>query len=368
MSDGGGMSGGALAGIAVAGVAVIMVIVGIIVYCFIASRKSNDKNSRPMRQVQKAPDIYASSASQKMDYRAPRVSKFPDPIKEKDEKNKNRGYDNPTFKRSSSDSSSVDGNSLEGGRDLSPPRPSRRGYNNPGFSSDSSFEDSSSMEENGGKVDAYSSVDFEHEQRKQPQRRSLKAATKNDIISGKDKGSTDSGSVRGGRSQRVNLDMPDSSRSQSRGGNSYPSRKPRSDSPLTMEILEKHDKTHDSSTSLSKARTESNETSTVTQTSLVTETETSGTISDRQRKFVKNASLRRNSPSRSSSHRRYKKDKEKEPSKHGSARRSHRSRSSSPSSGSVSSSQRSRRSRSADKRLAKEQAILPIFQNPHSRA
>lgn len=162
----------------------------------------------------------------------------------------------------------------------------------------------------------------------------------------------------------------------------FSKRNPRSDSPLTIETLEKHEKRTarkettdwDDQVAFKGSKSKKREpspsrtydSSEVTQTSLTTE----GTATTGSSRFAKNPSLRRNSPARSSSHRRYRQDGEKDekgrrkPRRTRSSERERQERSRSPGS-SRSGSGSTRRSRSSSareaKKINKEQAMLPIF-------
>ena len=261
--------------------------------------------------------LFISAASQP-DYPMPsRVNQYPDPVAKRNsrrkerEKNHDVGHVNPAYNRHGSE---TDSNSSDmDNRDISPPRVrrARGGHENMAFSSDSSYEDSSSVEED--KVPGSYSV--EDETFDKNRRRSFKNATKEqDILDGR---RTDRRERSSGRYTRTG----DQERRSRR--DDFKPRNPRSDSPLTIETLEKHekitrresDRKPDTSKKDKSRRREPSPSvdSSATQTgSLVTEGTdfTTTTISSVPR-FDKNPNLRRSSPSRSSSHRRYKKDSTK---------------------------------------------------------
>lgn len=260
----------------------------------------------------------------------------------------------------------------------------RGGQANDAFSSESSYEDSSSVDDEvvGGNY----TMERETDRDRKP-RGSYKRATgkQDDYLDG-------SRNKSNGRYRRTE----DESQRMSRR-DEYSKRNPRSDSPLTIETLEKHEKTLARRESKewedqkafrnNKSRkrepspsSRTYESSEVTQASLTTEgTEYTATTMSSTR-FQKNPSLRRNSPSRSSSHRRYRKDHETDEKGRRKPRRTRSSererserhdrrnhdRSRSPGSASSrSGSGSTRRSRTSSareaKKLNKEQAILPIF-------
>lgn len=307
--------------------------------------------------------------------RKSRVNQYPDPTARRRERD--NGHVNPAYTRHGSDSSSV-GSDVEG-RDLSPPRVRRPRDGN--FSSLSS-DDSSSVEDDVIPGNSFK-MEREIEDRDRRGRSSYKRSRQNDLL--------DSDRTNTGRYRRTDEESQRMSRRDEF------TRNPRSDSPLTIGSLRKHeeitgsDKHDDNKSSKSRSRrrdpspsSRTYESSEVTQMSLTTEgtmtTQSSGT------RFQKNPSLRRNSPSRSSSHRRYRKDNEKDANgrrkprrtrssdrgDHTDSARRERSRSPGGSSQRSSSSRgSSRRSRSAAKAEAKqanrEQAILPIFQQTKSK-
>ena len=331
--------------------------------------------------------VFCISAASGPDYpKRPRVNQYPDPVAHKKERQKERertrhdvGHVNPAYNRHGSESDS--NTSDMDNRDISPPRVrrARGGRENPAFSSDSSYEDSSSVDEE--RVEGYSVKD---ETFRQDRRRSYKEAREQDILDGRrsERDKADGRYRRTGEERRSRRDDF--------------KRNPRSDSPLTIETLKTHEKItrgdqkadiskRDSMKEKRRREPSPSQDSSLTQTgSLVTEG-TEHTATTAGSRFEKNPRLRRNSPSRSSSHRRYRKDNKDSQgrSRHhrsGSGERNHH-RSSSNEGGhkdrsrSPGSSSRSRRSnssggsmsRSDAKRLNKQQAVLPIFADPKGK-
>ena len=302
-----------------------------------------------------------------------RVNQYPDPEAARKARQRSKrmeqGHSNPAYERHGSESSSSD---VDKG-DLSPPRVRRPrgGQVNEAFSSASSCDESSSI----GDDEVPGSFEIDNEVRPKRNRSSYKRSKQHDLL--------DSAKPRSDRG------LNESQRRSRR--DEFNKRNPRSDSPLTIETLEKHEKRtrqekddwrNDKNRSVrSKKRdtspSRSYEGSETTGVSLVTEgTEFSATTASSGQRFAKNPSLRRNSPSRSSSHRRYRKDNEKDSTgrrkprrTRSSDRQSERSRSPggerrsrSGSTGSNSGSYRSSRSRTSEyKKMNKEQAMLPIF-------
>lgn len=282
---------------------------------------------------------------------------------------------NPAYARHSSDSSSI-GSDVDG-RDLSPPRIRHQ-------CSSLSSDDSSSIDDDVIPGNSFR-MEKETDGHNKHTRSSYKRSRQNDLLDS-DTTDTSSRGFRRNNEESGRLSRRDEFK-----------RNPRSDSPLTIGSLKKHEEitggdknedTRSSKHSRTKRREQSPssrtyESSEYTQASLTTEG-TMTTVSSTR--FQKNPSLRRNSPSRSSSHRRYRKDNEKDEKGRRRPRRtrssdrgdhtdSRRERSRSPGSNSQrSSSSRSsnRRSRSAAKAEArvknKEQAILPIFQQPNKKS
>ena len=315
-----------------------------------------------------------------------RVNQYPDPVAHRKDRQKERersrhdvGHVNPAYSRHASE---TDSNSSDmDNRDVSPPRVrrARGGRENLAFISDSSYEDSSSMEDE--RVEGYT---LEDETFKQDRRRSYKQSREQDIL---DRDKADGGRYisRSGEGRRSRRD-------------DFKKHPPRSDSPLTIETLEKHekitrgdrDKKGDNSKRDSfrkdKRRREPSpsQDSSLTNTGSVVTEGTEHTATTLGSRFEKNPRLRRNSPSRSSSHRRYRKDNKDSQGRSrthrsGSGERSHQHRSGSNEGGHRDRSRspgstRSRRSRSSDgsgsmsrhdaKKLNKQQAVLPIFSDP----
>ena len=320
-----------------------------------------------------------------------RVNQYPDPVAHRKERQRERersrhdvGHVNPAYSRHGSE---TDSNSSDmDNRDVSPPRVrrARGGRDNLAFSSDSSYEDSSSMEDE--RVEGYS---LEDETFKQDRRRSYKQSREQDILDGR----------------RTDRDKADGGRYIARGEgrrsrrDDFTKRNPRSDSPLTIETLEKHEKitrgdqkgdSKRDSMRKDKSRRRDpspSQDSSVTQTGSVVTEGTEHTATTVGSRFEKNPRLRRSSPSRSSSHRRYRKDNKDSQGRSrthrsGSGDRSHHHRSGSNEGGHRDRSRspgssRSRRSRSSDgsgsmsrsdaKRLNKQQAVLPIFADPKGK-
>lgn len=382
------MSAGVFIGAGVGGAALVVGIIAGVIYCYYKARKEKSNTN-----MTKSSDHVFTTAASQPDYpMRSRVNQYPDPVAKRNsrrkerEKNHDAGHVNPAYNRHGSETES--NSSDMDNRDISPPRVrrARGGHENRAFSSDSSYEDSSSMEED--KVPGSYSV--EDETFDKNRRRSFQKATKEqDILDGR---RTDRRERPGGRYTRTG----DQERRSRR--DDFKPRNPRSDSPLTIETLEQHekitrresDRKPDTSKKDKSRKREPSPSvdSSATQTgSLVTEgTEfTATTMSSAGPRFVKNPSLRRSSPSRSSSHRRYRKDNKDsagrtrhrphsgERRSHSGERRSHsgesRDRSRSPG------SSRSRRShssggssRSEAKHLNKQQAILPIFADPKKKS
>ena len=300
-----------------------------------------------------------------------RVNQYPDPAaarrSRRREQERDKGHVNPAYARHSSDSSSI-GSDVEG-RDLSPPRIRHQ------FSSLSS-DDSSSVDDD--VIPGNDSFKMERETNSKNSRASYKRSRHNDML---DSDRSDSSQFRrnndatGRRSRR----------------DDYKPRNPRSDSPLTIGSLKKHEaitgsdnkedtrsSRHNRSRRREQSPSRTNESSEYTLASLTTEGTVTTASSSR---FQKNPSLRRNSPSRSSSHRRYRNDHEKDSTGRRKPRRtrshdrgdrtdsrSDRSKSSDGgsqrSSSSRSSSRRSRSAAKAEaKQVNKDQAMLPIFAN-----
>lgn len=308
-----------------------------------------------------------------------KVNYNPDPDKARRSRRRGRdsGHVNPGYNRNSSDSSSV-GSDVDG-RDLSPPRV-RKSH----LSSDSSYDESSSVDEEiPGESPTYR-MEREIDRR---DRTSYKKSRQNNLLDPRD--DPDSS---GGKYRRTNGEYQRMSRRENF------ERNPRSDSPLTIGSLRKHterlgpggqsDQREDrKNNSSSKGRrrdvspsTKTNEESEVSKMSLTTGG-TDITATTTGSKFEKNPRLRRNSPSRSSSHRRYRKDSERDekgrrrPRRTVSAEREReerkKKRSQSPSSGSERSgssrSGSSRRSRSEATRINKDQGELPIFREMNKK-
>ncbi|XP_053377587.1 pre-mRNA-splicing factor 38B-like [Mercenaria mercenaria] len=376
---GGGASAGIFVGVGVGACALIVGVIAVVIYCYMKARKEKANSN-----MTKSTDVFSTAASNtQYDYpQRSKVNQFPDPEAARRSRRRERGRDaghsNPAFTRHSSDTSSI---SDADGRDLSPPRARRPrgGQLNDAFSSESSYEDSSSVEDEvvGGNYRMERETDREKERRT---RSSYKRATgrQDDLLDGSRGENT-------GRYRRTD----DESQRMSRR-DEFSKRNPRSDSPLTIETLEKHEKNlarreskewEDQKAFKNRSRKRDSspsrtyESSEVTQASLTTEgTEFTATTMSSTR-FQKNPSLRRNSPSRSSSHRRYRKDNEKD--EHGRRkprrtrskdrsgshdRQSDRSRSPGSSRSGSGSTRRSRSSSAREaKRINKEQAMLPIF-------
>lgn len=377
----GGASAGVFIGAGVGGAALVVGIIAGVVYCYYKARKEKSNTN-----MTKSSDHVFTTAASQPDYPMPsRVNQYPDPVAKRNsrrkerEKNHDVGHVNPAYNRHGSE---TDSNSSDmDNRDISPPRVrrARGGHENMAFSSDSSYEDSSSVEED--KVPGSYSV--EDETFDKNRRRSFQKATKEqDILDGR---RTDRRERSSGRYTRTG----DQERRSRR--DDFKPRNPRSDSPLTIETLEKHekitrresDRKPDTSKKDKSRRREPSPSvdSSATQTgSLVTEgTDFTATTMSSGPRFAKNPSLRRSSPSRSSSHRRYRKDNKDSAGRtrhhrpHSGERRSHsgesRDRSRSPG------SSRSRRShssggssRSEAKQINKQQAILPIFADPKKKS
>ncbi|KAL4226788.1 hypothetical protein ACF0H5_014767 [Mactra antiquata] len=369
---GGGISAGVIVGAGVGACALVVGLIALVIYCFMKARKEKANSN-----MTKSTDVFATAASNtQYDYpRRSKVNQFPDPEAARRSRRRERGRDvghsNPAYARQS-DSSSI-GSDVDG-RDLSPPRVRRPrgGQTNEAFSSESSYEDSSSVDDEvvGG------SYRMERETDRERNRNSYKRSKQNDIIDGSKNQSNGRYRHTGEESQRVSR------------RDEFSKRNPRSDSPLTIETLEKHEKItrreskewedQKAFKNTGKNRKRENspsrtyESSEVTQTSLTTEGTMTTASSSR---FQKNPSLRRNSPARSSSHRRYRKDNEKDEKGRRKPRRTRSSdrqghsrdrhgRSHSPGSQSSGSSRRSRSSSASEaKRINKEQQMLPIFQD-----
>ena len=281
------------------------------------------------------------------------------------------GHVNPAYSRHGSE---TDSNTSDmDNRDISPPRVrrARGGRDNLAFSSDSSYKDSSSVDDE--RVEGYSVEDETFSQ---------KEAREQDILDGRrsdrwDRDKTDGRCTRTGKGRRSRRDEF--------------KRNPRSDSPLTIETLEKHENItraeSDKNTDISKRNSiekeksrrrepsPSQDSSLTQKGSLVTDgTEhIATTVGSR---FEKNPKYRRNSPSRSSSHRHYRTRHHRS----GSGERNHHRSSSnevshrdrSRSSGGSSRSRRSNSSGGSGSRLEatklnKQQAVLPIFSDPKGK-
>ncbi|KAH3816887.1 serine/arginine repetitive matrix protein 2-like [Dreissena polymorpha] len=387
MSDtGGGSSVGLIAGAGIGGVAIVVGIIALVVYCYMKARKEQANTN-----MTKSMDVFSTGASNTQ-FDLPqrsRVNQFPDPAAARKSRQKGReqgrdqGHVNTAYSRHSSDTSS-NSSDVEG-RDLSPPRVRKpRGDS---YASDTSNDESSSLEEEipGGEV----TFRMEKETDKRA-RGSYKKARQNNILDLSD-------TADGRRNKRREPESQHTSRRDT------VARNPRSDSPLTIGTLKKHEEitgggtdSHDNrktnvnnrvkkrDTSPSTRTYESSETGVTQASSQTAGTEFTATTVSSGTRFQKNPSLRRNSPARSSSQRRYRKDHEtdekgrRKPRRTRSAererseRQSQRSRS--PGSGSErsersgsssrsGSTRSSRRSRSEQQRQLKEQAILPIFQD-----
>ena len=270
---------------------------------------------------------------------------------------------------------------MDNNRDISPPRVRRPrgGRDNQAFSSDSSYEDSSSVDDE--KVDGTYTV--EDEINEKDRRKTIPRAKENDLLDGR----------RSDRSIRANGRYTQTSEGQERRSrrDDCKPRKPRSDSPLTIETLEKREKItsgkSDRRNDTSKRNTKKDKSkrrdpspsvdSSVTQTgSLVTEgTEFTATTKSSRTPFVKNPNLRRNSLSRSSPYSRCKGNKDSlgrtSPHRPHSGERRSRSgdrkeRSRSPGSSRSGSSPHSIRSssRREAKIVNKQQEMLLIFKDP----
>ena len=254
---------------------------------------------------------------------------------------------------------------------------------NPAYRSHGSETDSSSVDDE--KVDGTYTV--EDETYEKDRRKSFQRAKENDLLDGR----------RSDRSIRANGRYTRTGEGQERRSrrDDYKPRNPRSDSPLTIETLKKHEKItsgkSDRRNDTSKKDTKKDKSkrrdpspsvdSSATQTgSLVTEgTEFTATTMSSGTRFAKNPSLRRNSPSRSSSYRRYRKDNKDSSGRtrhhrtHSGERRSRsgdrRERSRSPGSSRSGSSSHSRRSpsRREAKVVNKQQEMLPIFKDPKAK-
>ena len=295
---------------------------------------------------------------------------------------------NPAYSRhgSETDSNSSD---MDNNRDISPPRVSRPrgGRDNQAFPSDSSNEDSSSVDDEKVHGTYRGTYKVEDETYGKDKRKSFQRAKENDLLDGR---RSDTSIRANGRYTRTEEGQERRSRR-----DDYKPRNPRSDSPLTIETLEKHEKItsgksdrrndtskRDTKKDKSKRRDPSPSVdSSATQTgSLVTEgTEFTATTMSSGTRFAKNPSLRRNSPSRSSSYRRYRKDN-KDSSGRTRHHRTHsgegrsrsgdrRERSRSPGSSRSGSSSHSRRlpSRREAKVVNKQQEMLPIFKDPKAK-
>ena len=291
---------------------------------------------------------------------------------------------NPAYSRHGSETES-NSSDMDNNRDISPPRVRRPrgGRDNQACSSDSPYEDSSSVDDE--KVDGTYTV--EDETHEKDRRKSFQRAKENDLL---DRRRSDRSIRANGRYTRTGEGQERRSRR-----DDYKPRNPRSDSPLTIETLEKHEKItsgksdrrndtskRDTKKDKSKRRDPSPSVdSSATQTgSLVTEgTEFTTTTMSSGTRFAKNPSLRRNSPSRSSSYRRYRKDNKDSSGRtrhhrtHSGERRSRsgdrRERSRSPGSSRSVSSSHSRRSpsRREAKVVNKQQEMLPIFKDPKAK-
>ena len=291
---------------------------------------------------------------------------------------------NPAYSRHGSETES-NSSDMDNNRDISPPRVRRPrgGRDNQALSSDSPYEDSSSVDDE--KVDGTYTV--EDETHEKDRRKSFQRAKENDLLDGR----------RSDRSIRANGRYTGTGEGQEPRSrrDDYKPRNPRSDSPLTIETLEKHEKLtsgkSDRRSDTSKRDTKKDKSkrrdpspsvdSSATQTgSLVTEgTEFTATTMSSGTRFVKNPSLRRNSPSRSSSYRRYRKDNKDSSGRtrhhrtHSGERRSRsgdrRERSRSPGNSRSGSSSHSRRSpsRREAKVVNKQQEMLPIFKDPKAK-
>ena len=287
---------------------------------------------------------------------------------------------NPAYSRHGSETES-NSSDMDNNRDISPPRVRRPrgGRDNQAFSSDSSYEDSSSVDDE--KVDG--TFTAEDETNEKDRRKSFPRAKENDLLDGH----------RSDRSIRANGPYTRTGEGQERRSrrDDYKPRKPRSDSPLAIETLEEHEKItsgkSDRRNDTSKRDTKKDKSkrwdpspsvdSSVTQTgSLVTEgTQFTATTMSSGRLFDPNPNLRRISPSRSSSLGRCKAKKDslgrtRRLRTHSGERRSRsgdrRERSRSPGSSRSGSSPHSRRSpsRREAKVVNKQQEMLPIFKDP----
>lgn len=377
-SSGGGVSVAVIAGAGIGGCAIVVGVIALAIYCYMKARREKSKPS-----MTKSSDIFTTDASrQSSDYpRRSRVNQFPDPEAarkaRREERDRDRerdvGHVNPAYARNSSDSSSISSD-IEGGRDVSPARVrTRGGERNMAFSSESSMDDSSSIDD----VDVVPGYSMERELNNR-QRMSYKMARQKGDLLDNGTGYNDTKFSREGEGRRSRRDE-------------FQRRNPRSDSPLTVAQVSKHDEitrreTEQKDSRSVKSRRRDTSPSSRTYESSVDTGTTLGTDFTATTKssghFQKNPSLRRNSPSRSSSHRRYKRDKDETDSK-GRRRprrtrssdrqhRSHSDRSRSPASSQRShSSSGSRRSHGSSQREAKkmnkEQAILPIFADPKSK-
>lgn len=382
--SGGGAGAGVLVGAGVGGAILVVVVIALVIYCYMKARKEKSNTN-----MTKSNDIFHTGASGPDYPTRSRVNQYPDPVAHRKDRQKERersrhdvGHVNPAYSRHGSE---TDSNSSDmDNRDVSPPRVrrARGGRENLAFSSDSSYEDSSSMEDE--RVEGYS---LEDETFKKDRRRSYKQSREQDILDGRrsDRDKADGRYIRGGEGRRSRRD-------------DFKRNPPRSDSPLTIETLEKHEKItrgdqkgdsskRDSFRKDKRRRDPSpSQDSSLTNTGSVVTEGTEHTATTVGSRFEKNPRLRRNSPSRSSSHRRYRKDNkdsqgrsrthrsgsgERSHHRSGSNEGGHRARSRSPG------SSHSRRSRSSDgsgsmsrhdaKRLNKQQAVLPIFSDPKGK-
>ncbi|XP_052782260.1 zinc finger Ran-binding domain-containing protein 2-like [Mya arenaria] len=370
MSDGGG-SVGLLVGAGVGGCALVVGIIALVIYCYMKARKEKAHTN-----MKKSPDVFSTAASNTQ-FDLPQRSKVnqnPDPAaarrsRRREREGRERGHVNPGYARNSSDSSSF-GSDVDG-RDLSPPR-----VRTAHLSSDSSYDDSSSVDEEiPGNSTTY------RMEKETDRRQSYKRSRQNDILDSRGD-NPDSGRYRrtNGESQRMSR----------RDGYE---RNPRSDSPLTIGSLKKHeerltggrgdqrDDRRAGNATKSRKREESPsartyESSEMTGSVTTRGTDFTATTVGSGSRFQKNPSLRRNSPHRSSSHRRYRKDSEKDekgrkrPRRTPSAererqeRKSQRSKSPGSERSSRSGSSRSgssRQTKSEAKKLNQQQAVLPIF-------
>lgn len=376
-AEGGGPSAGVFIGAGVGGAALVVGVIAVVIYCYMKARKEKSNTN-----MTKSSDVFHTVSSSDYPKRS-RVNQYPDPVAKRNSRKKEReanhdvGHVNPAYNRHGSE---TDSNSSDmDNRDISPPRVrrGRGGHDNMAFSSDSSYDDeSSSVDED--KVNGSYSVEDETFQKNR--RRSFQKAKEQDIIDGRRsdrKDRSDGRYTRTGEERRSRRD-------------DFKPRNPRSDSPLTVETLSKHEKITSRDSDNKRSETSKKDKSkrrepspsvdsSATQTgSLVTEgTEYTATTVSSGRRFAKNPSLRRNSPSRSSSQRRYRKDNKDSAGRtrhhrtHSGERRSHsgenRDRSRSPGGSSRSRRSHSSESRSDSRKINKQQAILPIFADPKAK-